>query len=330
MAALTTAILGAGAAIYSANQSKKAINKATDAQTKSNNEQINYARDARDHAQQILSKYSVEGDAARSRMQSFLGLNAGSRPSASGYYSGAMGGPRQDFAAYVQSNPDLAAEWSKPEVQRQFGGDQAAYGQWHASNFAHEGRQIPMTGGQPQGGAPDPTAVPAETQEQAWAAYEQTPWGKIGVMEAANAQDSFLSRAGAQGSSLAGRTARGMSEVAEQSKLRNFSGYYGALGGVADTGFSADSGIASGGQQFAQTAANVAANQGSNAANLAIAQGQNNANMVGDLASWVGWGIGNWPGAQGGSPIVGASNKMGRSSTFAPSYSSYMNKGRIS
>lgn len=332
MAALTTAIvasaaIGAGAAVYSAGQNKKAMNKAGDQQAKASSDAIGYAREARDHAQQVLSKYSVEGDAARSRMQSFLGLNTGSKPSASGYYNGAMGGPKQDYAAYVQSNPDLAAEWSKPGVQKMFGGDQAAYGEWHSSNFASEGRQVPMTGGQPQGGAPDPTAVPAETQEQAWAAYEQTPWGKIGVMEAANAQNDFLSRAGAQGASLAGRTARGMSEVAEQSKLRNFSGYYGALGGVADTGFAADSGIASGGQQFAQTAANVAANQGTNAANLAIAQGQNNANMVGDLASWVGWGIGNYSGSTPGTTGTGRKSTGPSSSS---SYTPYMNKGRIS
>ena len=333
MAALTTAIVasaavGAGAAIYSANQNSKAIKRAGDAQAKSSSEAINYAREARDHAQSVLSKYSVEGDAARARMQSFLGLNTGAKPTASASYSGALGGPKQDYAAYVQGNADLAAEWAKPEVQRQFGGNKAAYGEWHSATFPQEGRDVPMTGGQQ--GAADSTAVPAETQEQAWAAYEATPWGKIGTMEAANAQENFLSRAGAQGASLAGRTARGMSEVAEESKLRNFSGYYGALGGVADTGFAADSGIASGGQQFAQTAANVAANQGTNAANIAIAQGQNNANLVGDLASWVGWGIGNWPGATGSTPSAGAGRKTGGGSTFSPSYSGYMNRGRIS
>lgn len=303
------AVIGGGAAVYSANQNSKAIKKASQQQAQSSSEALNYAREARDHAQTVLSKYSVEGDAARARMQSFLGLKPTAKPNASGFYNGAMGGPRQDYAAYVQSNPDLAAEWSKPEVQRQFGGDQAAYGQWHSTNFAHEGRQVPMTGGS------DPTAVPAETQEEAWAAYEATPWGRIGTMEAATAKDDFLSRAGAQGSSLAGRTARGMSEVAEQAKLRNFTGYYGALGGVADTGFAADSGIASGGQQFAQIAANVEANKGANAANLAIAQGQNNANLVSDLASWVGWGIGNWGGSTGGGGRTTSSSGWGSGGT---------------
>lgn len=329
MAALTTALvataaIGAGASIYAGSQQNKAIKQAGQQQNDASNQAIAYQREARDYARQVLSKYSGEGDAARSRMQAFLGLK---KPTASGQYSGAMGSaqPRLDYAGYVNGDPGLAAEWSKPGVQKMFGGDVAKYGEWHAQNYAHEGRQIPMTGGG-QPGAGDPTAVPAETQEEAWAAYEATPWGKIGVMEADKARDDFTSMAGAQGSALSGRTARGMAEVAEEAKLRNFSGYYGALGGVADTGFMADTGIASGGQQFAQTAANVEMARGNNAANLAMAKGQNNANTMNDLAGWIGWGVGNWQTA----PPGGSSFKASGSPSTV-NYSGSKNRGaRIS
>lgn len=302
MAALTTALvasaaIGAGASIYSASQQKKAIKNAANQTAQANASAINFAREGRDYARSVLSKYSGEGDAARNRMNAFLGI----KPSASGTYSGAMGsaGGMPDYAKYVQSNPDLLAEWSKPGVQQQFGGDMAAYGQWHSSNYASEGRTVPTMGG--TGG--NPSAVPAETQEQAWAAYEASPWGKIGVMEADKARGDFLSMAGSQGGALSGRTARGLQEVGEESKLRNFGNYYGALGGVADMGYSADTGIASGGQTFANTASRIAQNNGEQQAGYSMAKGQTQADLNNDLASWIGWGMGQWP-QSGGAPTT--------------------------
>lgn len=308
MAALTTALvataaIGAGAAVYSGNQQAKAIKNAGNQTQQASNQALQFQQQARDQAKAVLSKYAVEGNAARGRQSAFLGLN---QPSAGGY-SGAMGSAQPDFAAYVRNNPDLAAEFSKPQVAAQFGGDPAAYGRWHSQNFAGEGRAIPTSGmGQP--GA-DPTATPAETQEQAWAAFEASPWGKIGTMEAQQARDNFIASAGAQGSALSGRTARGMAEVSEEAKLRNFGGYYGALGDVTNRGYSADTGIASGGQQFANTAANITMQAGQNAADFSMAKGQNQANTAGDLASWIGWGMGQMPtgGGSGGSTMYGGS-----------------------
>jgi hypothetical protein len=299
-AMIASAVVGSGAALYAGSQQSKAIKNAGNQQQQAQNQALQFQRESRDQARDVLSKYAIEGNAARGRQSAFLGLN---QPSAGGY-SGAMGSAQPDFAAYVRNNPDLAAEFSKPQVAAQFGGDPAAYGRWHSQNFAGEGRAIP-TSGMGQQGAPDPTATPAETQEQAWAAFEASPWGKIGTMEAENARDAFIASAGAQGSSLSGRTARGMAEVSEEAKLRNFGGYYGALGDVTNRGYSADTGIASGGQTFANNATNITMQGGENAANLAIAKGQNQANTAGDLASWIGWGMGNMGSMSGGGSSSG-------------------------
>ena len=304
-ALIGSAIAGGAAAIYSGNQNAKAIKNAGNVQAQSQNQALQFQQQARDQATAVLSKYANEGNAARGRQSAFLGLN---QPSAGGY-SGAMGSAQPDFAAYVRNNPDLAAEFSKPQVAAQFGGDPAAYGRWHSQNFAGEGRAIP-TSGMGQQGAPDPTATPAETQEQAWAAFEASPWGKIGTMEANNARDAFIASAGAQGSSLSGRTARGMAEVSEEAKLRNFGGYFGALGDVTNRGYQADTGIASGGQTFANNATNIAMQGGQNQANMAIAKGQNQANTAGDLASWIGWGMGNM-GSMGGGGSTGTKSSGG-------------------
>jgi hypothetical protein len=293
-ALIGSAIAGGAAAIYSGNQSAKAIKNAGNVQAQSQNQALQFQQQSRDQARDVLSKYANEGNSARGRQSAFLGLPAPS----GGQYSGAMGSAQPDFAAYVRNNPDLAAEFAKPQVAAQFGGDPAAYGRWHSQNFAGEGRAVPTTG-MGQQGAPDPTATPAETQEQAWAAFEASPWGKIGTMEAQQARDNFIASAGAQGSSLSGRTARGMAEVSEEAKLRNFGGYFGALGDVTNRGYQADTGIASGGQTFANNATNIAMQGGQNQANMAMAKGQNQANTAGDLASWIGWGMGNM-GSMGG------------------------------
>jgi hypothetical protein len=101
-----------------------------------------------------------------------------------------------------------------------------------------------------------------------------------------------------------------MAEVSEEAKLRNFGGYYGALGDVTNRGYQADTGIASGGQTFANNATNIAMQGGQNQANLAIAKGQNQANTAGDLASWIGWGMGNM-GSMGGGGSTGTKSSGG-------------------
>jgi hypothetical protein len=296
VAIIGAALAGAAGSVVAGKQQSKAIKNAANINKQSQTEAIDYQQKARDDAKAILSKYAVEGDAARGRQNAFLGLGqpqpaAAAQPQTPSQgqvappigYSGALGrGGAMD-----------ARDVAQPVQRNRYGG----------------GRPDTMTTlGQVEGGplqmaqppAPNPTQTPGETQEQAWAAFEASPWGRIGTMEAEQARDNFIASAGAQGSALSGRTARGMAEVSEEAKLRNFGGYYGALGDVTNRGFSADAGIASGGQQFANNAANITLQAGQNAGELAIAKGQNNANTTNDLASWIGWGMGQVGGMGGG------------------------------
>lgn len=285
MAALTTALvataaIGAGASIYSANQQSKAIKNASNVQKKAQDESIAFQQKARDEAKAVLSKYSTEGDASRARQMAFLGLSTPKPAAAASPYAGGLGRAGMNPMNYSTGPGN----------------------QYSPMGFV-EGDPLAMNvTGAPGAAANDPTKTEAETQEQAWAAFEASPWGRIGTMEAEQARDNFISAAGAQGSALSGRTARGMAEVSEEAKLRNFGGYYGALGEVTNRGYSADTGIASGGQQFANNATNITMQAGNNAADLAIAKGQNQANLTNDLASWIGWGMGNM-----GSSTAGAS-----------------------
>jgi len=278
VAVITSAVVGAGAAVYSGNQNAKAIKNASNQQQQAADQSIAYQREARDYAQQVLSKYSVEGDAARGKMNTFLGLSPKPASMANG---GGM--PKSTGMGQVtQVDQQLPANGRGFIAQARL-----------AEREANRATDTPM--GSAPAAAADPTQTPAETQESAWKEYQQTPWGRIGQMEADKAGEQFLSNAGARGAALSGRVIRGTAELANEAQLRNFTGYYGALGGVADTGFNADTGIASGGQQFANSASNVLAANANNQSNLSIAKGQNSANTANDLASWVGWGIGQWP-----------------------------------
>ncbi|MEY2759938.1 MAG: hypothetical protein RIR33_3716 [Pseudomonadota bacterium] len=301
MAALTTAIvasaaIGSAAAIHSSNQQSKAIKNAGNVQKQSQDESIAFQQRARDEAKQILSKYSTEGNAARGRQNAFLGLNKPAAPAQQPImrpqpYAGALGRPM------AGGRPMQNGRYGTMEID-----------QFESPGMVMGG---PLEMAQP--GQADPTKTDAETQEEAWSAYEASPWGRIGVMEAGKARDDFLSMAGAQGSALSGRTARGMSEVAEEAKLRNFMGYYGALGDVTERGFSADTGIASGGQAFADRAANITMQGGQTAANLQIAKGQAKADGINDLASWIGWGVGQMPSGGSGGTSFGYAGSAGTS-----------------
>lgn len=285
-AIIGAAVIGAGAAVVNGVQQSNAINKASKQQQAAADQSIAYQREARDYARQVLSKYSVQGDAARAKMNTFLDLKPAPASSMQGY-SGALG----------TANPTGVLARNQSILSR-FG--EAGAEDSTLANYGFDGQDLTM---QAQA---DPTQTPAETQEQAWAEYQQTPWGRIGQMEADKAGASFLSKAGSQGGALSGRTVRGMAEVANEAQLRNFTGYYGALGGVADTGFNADSGIASSGQTFANSAANTLAANAANQGNLTMQNAKAKADMTDDLASWVGWGIGNWPGATGAGGLSGS------------------------
>lgn len=238
-----------------------------------------------------------------------------------------------DGAAYLNQNGDLVSAFNNLSDRDQryiatsfdFDGngriDQNEYGNWHYQTYGRdEGRAAPASapgaapttalGSASAAAAASGTQTLDEAYEEAWAEYEQTPWGQLAQTTADQARDDFTSMAGAQGSTLSGRTARGMAEVANQAKQSAFNQYYTALGGMADQGFSADTGIASAGQTYANSASNVLAANANAQASGALARGQAQADGMNDLASWIGWGMGNW-GSMGGSPSS--------TSSFSPS-----------
>lgn len=309
MAAISSIIaaVGIGASVVSGVNQAKAQKKAGQQQQQAANDALGFQKAQYQNAQAILSKYGVQGDWARNQIAAFLGAPQ-TGAGAQGAGAGMNGRQGADYASYVKNDPGLAAEWSKPGVQRQFGGDIEAYGQWHAANYANEGRVVPQFGADAPAEGEVGYKTPDQLREEAMANYDASPWAKIAQTSADKAQESFLSMAGAQGGALSGRTARGMAEVSNEMKQQGFGSYIGELGGLADMGFQADQGAASGGQTYASNASNLTMAAGQAKANAITGQADAWNSALTDAAGWAGWGVGQMGTNTGQKVLTSSSN----------------------
>lgn len=290
-AIIASAVIGAGASFAGASASAKAAKKAGQQTQQASQDAIKLQQQQYANAFQILSKYGAQGDWARNQIAAFMGAPQ-MRPRSTNP-NAPQSGP--DYAAYVRNNPDLAAEFAKPGVAQQFGGDIAKYGVYHYNQF-HDHGEPPQAGGQTDPGARPGDAdykTPDQLREEAWGNYTKSPYATIARTNADTAKKDFTSAAGAQGSALSGRTARGLAEVGNQMEQQGFGSYMTGLSALADTGFQADSGIASGGQTYANNAGNIMMNAAGQQGQAWMAQADAWNSALGDAAGWAGYAAGN-------------------------------------
>lgn len=177
-ALIGSAVIGAGATAYGASQSKKAANKALDAQTRANEQDLALQRETRDLIVGLNEPFRQGGLSAFDALMAEYGI----RPTAAATGTPAPTGntvtptapatpaqPQPDFNAYVQSDPGIMAEFNRNmasgkgrEYLSSLGiSTPADFGRWHYETYGQaEGRNLPMT--QPaaptQPTAPGPTA----------------------------------------------------------------------------------------------------------------------------------------------------------------------------
>lgn len=198
------------------------------------------------------------------------------------------------WASYGQANPDVMAAWNNPQVQRQFGGDQTAYLQWHYKNIGQsEGRKIPSVGiGGTQTGGTAGSVGYAGTPQDAYDAFNNSGFARS-MLETTNADfDQMVGAFGAGGNALSGSAIGALNDRNRRNTSSAFNNYYNALSGISGTGANIG---AQQGQQAIQTGNSIADNQkqiGNTRASSYAIQGQNNANMVNGgmnaLAAWFG------------------------------------------
>ena len=292
--AVGSAVIGSKAASNAAKTSQQAADQSAALQ-----------RETYQNNAATLAPYVQTGNAAGAQINALLGLqtapqpqqqfaqpNALMQPNATGggfggiidRFGSAMAGTNQqqsgpNFAGYVNSNPDLMAEFQR--VGDQFGGDPAAYGQYHWQTYGqNEGRTVPAfgsaTGVNPATGA-TPSLTPQQTAQNAFDQYRNSTGYQFRLSEGMNALNSGYAGAGTIKS---GAAMKGITEYGQNFASNEFGNYMNALGNQQGVGFSAAAAQSGVGTNYANSMANI--NQ-SNAANQA------NAGLV--RASTIGQGV---------------------------------------
>ncbi|CAB5222559.1 hypothetical protein UFOVP368_16 [uncultured Caudovirales phage] len=299
--------LAAGALVGGSLLSSKSANKnaARVQETSQNNTDANnaLARDIYGQNKQILSPFVQRGNVAGNQINALLGLGGGPQnnmgsaqitPNAlsqfEGQYSGNAGSPYglgdnggMNFgagnnmgSAYLQANPDVAAEFGR--VGAQFGNDPNAFAQFHYNTYGmNEGRAMPgaTMGAQQQ--------TPQSAQDAANAGFDifkNSTGYKFRLGEGLDAVGSAYAGIGGLQS---GAAMRGINEYGQNFASNEFGNYLNALGGQQAVGAGAGSALAGVGQNFAGT---VIGNNNNNAQNQMQAQlGRQNgfANALGTL-----------------------------------------------
>lgn len=152
-----------------------------------------------------------------------------------------------------------------------------------------------------------PGGTGADTLEAARAAYdsgfEASPYWRDAQYGAGQAMNALMSTNAAmgRGSSInSGKALRAAQDIQMGYRAGATQNYLNSLGGIIDTGLTADSGIASGGQTYANNAGNAIRNAAGVQANAQMAQGQAWANAASDFAGFAGYALGNYkPGGTG-------------------------------
>jgi len=188
-----------------------------------------------------------------------------------------------NYAAYMQQ-PDLQAEWAKPDIKALFGGNQDAYANWHYNQFGkNEGRTLASTtdtkGTMPTGGAQQVQGGAMGGASNPLAEFYASPYAKLATTINDQQFDQIKGNLGAAGKSISG--------AAEGRYAKTLAGNtYGAFGDYTNQLNS----LAGMGQTNSQLASTAAGNYGANAGNAMMQGGNARANAL--TSAYQGYGQG--------------------------------------
>jgi len=208
-----------------------------------------------------------------------------------------------DYAAYMQQ-PDLAAEWAKPDIKALFGGNQDAYANWHYDKFGKgEGRTLnpladtkttqPVSGGGQQAGG---------ASGDLWSTIRNNPLyvaaqdGFLGVNGQGGDVSQIKSAFANGGQFLSGSTLKALQDRSVSRSYGALSDIYGNAAGMAGVGASTAQGQNANAGAFGQSAANLTSANGQAAGQAAgiknanwLAAGQSALSGIYDTAKGKGW-----------------------------------------
>lgn len=234
-------IIGGVTSILGGNSQKKAADASAKAQTQMASQAIAEQRRQYDTSRQDFSPYLNAGTAALQQINDLLGIST----------PGSVG--PTDWAAYVQANPDAAANWAKIRGTKddRFGGDVNAFGEFH---YQKDGSRRDLT--------PFQAVTEAHQADQQGAInrlMEEPLYGSL----VRNGENALLQNASATGGLRGGNT---------QGALANFRAD--TLAQVIQQQLANLGGLASGGQGAAGSLGTLGANAATNIGNSMTQQGQ--------------------------------------------------------
>lgn len=196
-----------------------------------------------------------------------------------------------DYASYMQSNPDLQAEWSKPDVQSLFGGNPDAYANWHYNRFGKgEGRTLnPLNtqSNQPVGGT-QLAGQSGAAQPDLWSTIKANPLytaatqGFLGIDKPQVA--GAFSQAGQALSGAAQKALFDRGTARSYNALGDIFNQYGAMSGTGQTTAGQQNQYAG---QFGTNAGNIMMNSGQIAGQAAQNKNANWATAAGNALGGV-------------------------------------------
>ena len=214
----------------------------------------------------------------------------------------ATGAPQGfDYAKYMEA-PDLAAEWSKKDVQSLFGGNRDAYANWHYNQFGrNEGRQLSELPGadttqQPVGdGGSGPVAQNGGTSDPL-AAFWASPHGQLAEkgflgVDTPQVQGAFATG----GKALSGAATKALYDRGQARASGGYNNYLTGLQNLAGMSTGAMQQLGDAGTNYSSGASNALFNAGqAKAKGLQSSYDNLNQGISGTIGAFRDYGKKNW------------------------------------
>lgn len=254
-----------GGSLIAGNQSSNAAKDAANVSAGASDRASQVVDEAQRRLEARMQPYIATGRAADANINAFLGLPAPAAATATTQASAP--GAQMSEAELRQRFPTEAADWDRMERagSSRTNGHHQLYGNFTGYIFRLHGVDSLLAPPPAPPQTANQAAPQAQAMQTAMAAYEQSPWAKFAADGAEtarqNAEEAYMSSAGARRSIVSGRTARGLQELAQEAEDQRFrtgftEGYFPAISGVSQRGYNAAVGV---GDSSLSTAAQIGA-----------------------------------------------------------------------
>lgn len=291
-AIIGSAAIGAGSSALAASKNKKAINKATQAQTDANAQSLAEQRRQFDIASQNLSPFIRSGTGANSMINALLGIpdNYGGTQ---GNFVGtnALAQPVQNYgspAAFADGGYSVPAYMDSvtaggipmPGIISGYGG----------GTFNPDGTQV----------TPDSQGNMRQRAEDAFKIFRDSTGYQFRVGQG---QDAINTGFAARGLLQSGAALKSLDDYRQNMASAEFGNYLGSLQDQSRLGFGAASAQAGVGQNFANNVTQLNSANASALANAAVARANNSNALIGGIGGALGGVLGGFGGSSFANPF---------------------------